>query len=268
MGIQSNNETIPEFATVSTENRGCLSVLYEITDLKKRQIKQLKKIIIFSVYNRGVSVHVFITIILGTGLSVRYAYSFHQESRSDSLWCGVTDRCINVLESRFWDASDTCSINPTQALTRAAAISSGSRVWAVMCCIHAQSGRDHSFLCTTSFSANKHEWTSHASCNRSISVSTTERRQQNRAEIKCHVAFHLPQQVISVHSSLLYFYFTLPGSLNDLIYISINLWWNMLWQQVCHLIDLTNIHFIISKFKNCIMCNLHVLLIFFKLGVD
>lgn len=53
MGIQSNNETIPEFATVSMENRGFFSVLYEITDLKTQiSIKSnKKKIVIFSVYN-------------------------------------------------------------------------------------------------------------------------------------------------------------------------------------------------------------------------
>ncbi len=54
MGIQSNNETIPEFATVSMENRGFFSVLYEITDLKKTQISiksNKNKKVIFSVYN-------------------------------------------------------------------------------------------------------------------------------------------------------------------------------------------------------------------------
>ncbi len=40
--------------------------------------------------------------------------------------------------------------------------------------------RDHSFLCTTSFNVNKHDWTSHPSCNCSISVSTVERHQQQK----------------------------------------------------------------------------------------
>lgn len=44
MSIQSNNETIPEFATVSMENSGFLSVLYEITDLKDKSApKAIKK---------------------------------------------------------------------------------------------------------------------------------------------------------------------------------------------------------------------------------
>ncbi len=93
----------------------------------------------------------------------------------------MTDRCINALKNCFWDSSETCP-NPTQASTRAAAISSGSRVWAVMRCRLGQSlcDHDHSLLCTTSFNANKHDWTSHASCNCSISDSTAERYQQNR----------------------------------------------------------------------------------------
>ncbi len=65
--------------------------------------------------NRGVTVHVFILNRFGTGLSVQY--NVYQMNRDyflwnsnntccfDNLWCGMTDRCINTLESRFWDVT-------------------------------------------------------------------------------------------------------------------------------------------------------------------
>ncbi len=57
----------------------------------------------------------------------------HNKCRFDSLWCGMTDRCINALESHFWDVQKHAGINPKQASTRAAATSSGSRVWTGTC---------------------------------------------------------------------------------------------------------------------------------------
>ncbi len=87
----------------------------------------------------SVTVHVFVPNRFGTGLSVRYAcvpneYSIYfffsgisnNKWHFDSLWCGMTDCCINALESRFWDASETCWYNPDTSIG-----SSGSRVWAV-----------------------------------------------------------------------------------------------------------------------------------------
>ncbi len=175
------------------------------------------------IYIRGVTVHVFVPNRFGTGLSIRYACvpneygrpffsgNSNNECRFDSLWCGMTDRCINALESRFWDGSETCWYKPNTSIDSSdrdqLRFPRLSRDAPQTCAVMAEwsaSERDHSFLCTTSFNVNKHDWTSHASCNCSVSVSTAERHQQNSMEIKCHVAFHLPQQVISVHSSLVH----------------------------------------------------------------
>ncbi len=60
---------------------------------------------------RGVTVHVFVPNCFGTGLSVRYTCTF------------CASGTVQIQKS--------AGINPTQALTRAAAISSCSRVWAV-----------------------------------------------------------------------------------------------------------------------------------------
>ncbi len=80
--------------------------------------------------------------------------------RFDHL-CGMTDRCINALESRFWDGSETCWYKPNTSID-----SSGrdqlrfpclSRDALQTCAERSTSERDHSFLCTTSFNANKHD---------------------------------------------------------------------------------------------------------------
>ncbi len=77
---------------------------------------------------RGVTVHVVVPNRFGTGLSVRHAcvpnrYSIfifsgnsNNEWRFDSLWCGMTDCCINTLESRFWDGSETCWYKPNTSI--------------------------------------------------------------------------------------------------------------------------------------------------------
>ncbi len=151
----------------------------------------------------------------------------------------MTDHCINALESRFWEGSETCWYKPNTSID-----SSGrdqlrflclSRDAPQTCAERSASERDHSFLCPTRFNANKHDWTSHASCNCSISVSTTERHQQNSVAIKCHVAFHLPQQDhqcpqlvnslekweehFAKYYTIYSLYFTKPVSLNYLIYV-------------------------------------------------
>ncbi len=135
-----------------------------------------------------------------------------------------TDRCINALESCFWDASETCCYKPNTAIDssgrdqlRFPCPSRDARQrWARVNAISPSSF-------TTCFNMNKHDWKSHASCNCSISVLTAERHQQNSLEI-CYVAFHLLQQAIRVHSSLeersilqnitLALYFTEPVSLS------------------------------------------------------
>ncbi len=135
--------------------------------------------------NRGVTVHIF---VLNRNCLQKYNLYFSGNSNDkwclDSLWSGVTDRCVN--ESRFWDGS---GINIDW---------SGYDQLRFSC-----PSRDAPQTCT-SFNVNKHDWTSHTSCNHSISVSTAERHQQITVEITRHVAFHLPQQVISVHSSLVH----------------------------------------------------------------
>ncbi len=127
----------------------------------------------------------------------------HNKCRFDSLWCGMTDRCINALESHFWDGSETRWYKPKTSID-----SSGrdqlrfpclNRDVPHTCDEQSASERNHSFLRTTSLNMNKHDWTSHASCNCSV---FQPRKHINKTEIKCHVAFNLPQQVISVHSSL------------------------------------------------------------------
>ncbi len=133
-----------------------------------------------------------------TCLSRYISLSFY---RPALLWCGMSDRCIKALESSLWYGSETCWYKHNTSID-----SSGcdqlrfpclSRDAPQTCAEQSASERDHSFLCTTSFNTNKHDWTSHASCNWPISVSTMKRCQQNSVEIKCHLEFHLPQSSVS-----------------------------------------------------------------------
>ncbi len=85
---------------------------------------------------------------------------------------------VHMYLLRFWDGSDSekCWYKPNTS------IDSSGRDQLLFPCLRrdaphtcaerSASERDHSFLWTTSFNSNKHDWTSHASCNRSISVST------------------------------------------------------------------------------------------------
>ncbi len=121
------------------------------------------------------------------GYSIFYLFFSLQEIQIingvfDSLWCGMTDRCFNALKAASGMLQKRAGINSTQALSRAAASSSGSRVWTVtrrrlVPCLNGRAEREwtRSFLpLYYSFNANKHDWTSGASCNCSISVSTAE----------------------------------------------------------------------------------------------
>ncbi len=186
---------------------------------------------------RGVTVHVFVPNGFSTGLSVRYACVSHNNWCFDSLWCGMTDRCINALESR-WTVQKRADINPTQALTGAAAIGSGSRVWAVTRHRLVKSGARVNAIIPSSvlLVLTRINMTEHLMPYRSISVSTAERHQQNSVEIKCHVTFHLPQtshqcpqlvsslekwsleRSISRNITPYTHYITKPVSLNYLIY--------------------------------------------------
>ncbi len=89
----------------------------------------------------------------------------NNEWRFGALWFGTTDRCINASVQRQCGAWNT--LIPSSLL-----------------------------LVLT---RNKHEWSSHTSCNRSISVSTTERHQNKMPR---SISFTSDKQVISVHSSL------------------------------------------------------------------
>ncbi len=153
----------------------------------KKKKKNIYIYIYINIYIWGVTLHVYVPNRFGMGLSVRYAlvpneYSFvfcfsgnsNNKWRFDSLWCGMTDRCINASESRFWDGSETCWYKPNTSIE-----SSGCDQLRFPCL-----SRNTPQTCAER--------------------STSERDQQNSVEIKCHVAFHLPQQVISVHSSLVH----------------------------------------------------------------
>ncbi len=50
-------------------------------------------------------------------MNTGFFFLFFQEiqinkCRFDNLWCGMRDRCINALKSRFWDASEKCRYKP------------------------------------------------------------------------------------------------------------------------------------------------------------
>ncbi len=153
---------------------------------QKKKKKYIYIYIYINIYIWVCNVHVYVPNRFGmvfrfgmplVPIRIQFCFCFSGNSnnkwRFDSLWCGMTDRCINASESRFWDGSERAGINPTQ---------------------HESSGCDQlRFPC---LSRNTPQ-----TC---AERSTSERDQQNSVEIKCHVAFHLPQQVISVHSSLVH----------------------------------------------------------------
>ncbi len=132
------------------------------------------KAMLWNITTRGVTVHVFdffrfCTHVSQTNTVFIFSGNSNNKWRFDSLWCGMTDRCINALESHFWDGSETCWYKPKTSID-----SSGrdqlrfpclNRDVPHTCDEQSASERNHSFLRTTSFNMNKHDWISHASCN-------------------------------------------------------------------------------------------------------
>ncbi len=171
--------------------------------------------IIVILCNRGVTAHVFVPNRFDTGLSVRYACVPNENSiylffsgnsnnkwRFGSLWCDITDRCINASESRLWDGSETCWYKPNTSIDssdhRSAPVPV-SEPWrtADLCRAWVNAIIRSSVLLVLTWINMTEHLMPHV-----IAQSVFQPRKDIKK--KCHAACHLPQQVISVHSSLVH----------------------------------------------------------------